>query len=81
VRPESLRLDPPADAESLGVTAAGAAFEGNLTHLTFTTAAGSRLTMTVGRGGALPPGPGSAAVVGYAPDDGLVLPREGFGDA
>ncbi|GAB4166265.1 MAG: ABC transporter ATP-binding protein [Thalassobaculales bacterium] len=81
VRPEALLLDPPPGAESLAVTARECAFEGSQSHLTFRTATGSPLTATIGRAAGPPPAPGSAVVIGYRPEDGLVLPREGFGDA
>ncbi|MFC3677241.1 ABC transporter ATP-binding protein [Ferrovibrio xuzhouensis] len=79
VRPEILSLQPPADSETMSVRIGEVAYEGSMSHVQCRVSDTARLVLTAGRGAVLPE-TGAAAQIGYAPAEGLVLPREGFGE-
>jgi spermidine/putrescine transport system ATP-binding protein len=77
VRPEALFVD----AEGpLAARTGEVAYEGSQTHAAFTLNDGGIVTVTFGRGETVPE-PGSHVRLGFAPEDAIVLPREGYADA
>jgi spermidine/putrescine transport system ATP-binding protein len=74
IRPEHLALT----ASGIPATVIESAFEGTVTHLTVATEAGPRLTLSLtGAAARDVPEQGARVAVGYAAEDGLILPSEG----